>query len=145
MVCHQPQVAQELGQIGVVDGIAAYRHPLVDALDVGAGINPDGHAPRPGQRGDQHGYRALAVGSGDVDCRVVGLGVAQRGQKLAHGRQRQAVGIAGSGLQVDVAVQPRPGLGQECGVRDLAQIVGDRREVSWPGGGTGRLNGLWPH
>ena len=62
----------------VADRLAVRGHPLVDPLEVGAGVRADGQALGHQQSGDHLRRRALAVRAGDVDDRVGPLRVAHR-------------------------------------------------------------------
>ena len=63
-----------LGEVVVADRLAVAGHPLVDPLEVRAGVRADREPVRHQQAGDHLRRRALAVGAGDVDDRVRGCG-----------------------------------------------------------------------
>ena len=64
---------QDPVEVLVGDGLAVPRHPLVEALEVGAGVGAHRQARGHEQRGGHAGGGGLAVGAGDVDGRVLEL------------------------------------------------------------------------
>ena len=77
------------GEVLVGDGLGVDRDPLVDPLQVRAGVRADAQALGHQQPGGHLGDRALAIGTGDVDHRVAEV-------RIAH-RIEQALDLLGRG------------------------------------------------
>ena len=79
-----------LGEVVVADRLAVAADPLVEPLEVRAGVRPDRQAMGHQQPGDHLRRRALAVGARDVDDRVGQLRVAHRRDDGLHALRRSA-------------------------------------------------------
>ncbi len=93
----------------VVHRHAAHRDPLVEAHEVGRGVEPH---PVPGgrERGRRHGAgRALAVGPGDVEHGVAPLRVAQGLERPLHALEAEAHGERPEALEVGMRSHRRGG------------------------------------
>ncbi len=105
---------QDAVELVVGDGLAVPGDPLVEPLQIRAGVGPDREPRGHEQAGGDPGGRGLAVGAGDVDRRVLELGRPEQLDQCLHPREglgRQAAARARRDthlpLEVDVAVQPR--------------------------------------
>ncbi len=108
-VCHRGHL---LGEVVVADRLTVAADPLVEPLEVGAGVGTDAEPLGHQQPGDHLGGGALAVGAGDMDDRVGELGVAHRVDQAAHaveGGRRDAAG--------DVVVRVLVEVRERVGVR----------------------------
>jgi hypothetical protein len=65
---------EQLVEVVVVDLVRVPGDPLVDPLEVGAGVGADGEAGLHEERGREAGGGGLAVGAGEVEDRVLELG-----------------------------------------------------------------------
>ena len=88
----------EAGEVVVGDGVAVDLDALVDADEVGRGVEAGAVAGGGEDAGERGGGGAFAVGSGDEDGGEGGLGVAERCGEDAHvGEVELAAGRSGRG------------------------------------------------